>query len=668
MQNVKKYFTEGLIQFTILLSLIGVRVDVDSYLNGYYSPLLEIDVGSSSAYIQTPFHSLRDTLDGYSLHRKCPELDYFFTSRRLLEEVRALGSPRFHTQLDAWLVHQVLDNSLAVDTSNTSIEVSPGLSLDSSDDASDTEHLPCNEGHLTSGSSPQSDQQESQTSAQQLCGSGPFGGTGACNILNEEEDDHNADVLSPDPLTQLAHSSTLEQESLLDGSASLSDSVPDCPPSPSAIDIDQRWSHFLSLPVNDFDVLDPLVPQRLSNLDSDISNAISQDVSLRDAMVTGADAYNMVSPRSGARPVALQRESLLRLECTNSSHSDLPPRLTTGLASLPFASVCNVTRNVTALDALGDCLDEAVFTQINLLEMEGLDTMDEQLLGCLQSVNARVLEDLDSDSGLSLESSSRSPDSPGTSEVSSSSSSSFCEDDCGATGYSSEVDSLPPKGIVDYDTTWTPVDLTESIWHDHSYTSPAFFHQSSVATFSHKPIKEEPLSEEEDSDERELSRDELRARAMCIPFSAPEIVNMPVEEFLEVLEGRSLSPSQVTLLRDIRRRGKNKLAAQNCRKRKLDAITGLQEEVERLQARRDLLLRDKHHTAKATVAVRHQIEQLSRGVLARLRDSSGQPLTPERYTLQCGTNGRVMVQPIRRPAVSSSTGGKTEKRKKDKKQ
>ena len=118
MQNVKKYFTEGLIQFTILLSLIGVRVDVDSYLNGYFSPLLEINVGPSSAYIQTPFHNLRDTWDGYSVHPKCLELDYFFTSRRLLDEVRALGSPRFPTQLNAWLVHQVPDSSEFQEPSN----------------------------------------------------------------------------------------------------------------------------------------------------------------------------------------------------------------------------------------------------------------------------------------------------------------------------------------------------------------------------------------------------------------------------------------------------------------------------------------------------------------------------------------------------------------------
>lgn len=107
MQHAKKYFSESLIQLTILLSLIGVRVDIDSYLNGYYTQLIEIDLGPSSAYTQTPFHNLRDTLDGYSVHPKCPELDYFFASRRLLDQVRDLGSPRFPTQLSAWLVHQV---------------------------------------------------------------------------------------------------------------------------------------------------------------------------------------------------------------------------------------------------------------------------------------------------------------------------------------------------------------------------------------------------------------------------------------------------------------------------------------------------------------------------------------------------------------------------------
>ncbi|XP_056154402.1 nuclear factor erythroid 2-related factor 3 [Lampris incognitus] len=650
MQIAKKYLTEGLIQFTILLSLIGVRVDVDSYLNGYYTPLFEISLGPSSAYTQTPFHSLRDTLDGYSVHPKCPELDYFFASRRLLDEVRALGSPRFPTQLNAWLLHQVPDSDKP-----DSIEPSDGDDADTSlgsestggDAGDDCEHPPDN-GHQT---------------AQHLFGQGPCS-SGTGEVLGEEENGHVKEE-EPGSLSQLAHSIALEQESLLDSNAAVFDPARSHPP---AVDIDQQWSHFLSLPVSDLDDLDPLDTECFTDLDADITSTISQDVSLHDAMVSRAAAYDMVSERTAAMPVAQQQAPFFCLESTNSSHSDSSMGMTMDLAALPFVSVCNVTRNLSSHVPLDGCLDEAVFDQINLLHLDDLGTIDSQMLDNLGAIDPQLLEDLDSDSGLSLENSSRGPASPGTSEVSSSSSS-YCEDGCGATGYTSEVDSIPSKGIFDHTTSWSPVDLSESVWHDHSYSSPAFFHQPSVASFPHKGIKEEPLSEEEDQRvvERELSRDEMRARAMCIPFSAMQIVNMPVEEFLDVLEGHGFSPEQVTLLRDIRRRGKNKLAAQNCRKRKLDAITGLQGEVEKLQAQRDRLFREKQLTAKTLGAVSQQIDQLTRDILSRMRNDLGEPLSPQRYTLQCGANGRVVVHLVRKPITSTTTENKNDKRKKDKK-
>lgn len=643
MQIAKKYLTEGLIQLTILLSLIGVRVDIDSYLSGYYSPLIEINLGPSSAYTQTPFHSLRDNLDGYSVHPKCPELDHFFASRRLLDEVRNLGSPRFPTQLNAWLVHQVSATDKADCGPSTSNSTDTSSVLESSGDEArgDSEHLP-DRGQDVSQTAPE-------------LGSGPCT-TGACGFLKEECDVKVKEEEEPAPLTQLAHSSTLEHESLLEGITALN-------PSPS-IDIDQQWSNLLSLSFSDLDDLDPLVTGRLPDIDADITSAISQDVSLHDAMVTSAAAFGAQAERAEPRLATQQQRALFRQESTSSSHTDALPGMALGLAALPFASVCNLTGN----GPLGGCLDEAVFDQINQLGLESLDTIDTQLLNCLEGLDPQALEDMDSDSGLSLESSSGGPVSPDSSEMSSSSSS-YCEDECGATGYSSEVDSVPPKGIIDYDTTWSPVDLSESVWHDHTYSSPALLNTPPV-TLPHKGIKEEPLSDDEGPflDERDLSRDELRARAMCIPFSVLQIVNMPVEEFLEVLDGHGFSSEQVTLLRDIRRRGKNKLAAQNCRKRKLDAITGLQEEVEMLQAERNRLLREKQLTAKTMGAVGQQIKQLTRDVLARLRDESGRPLNPERFTLQYGANGRVAVQPVRRPAVSTSTGNKSDKRKKEKKQ
>ncbi|XP_030596156.1 nuclear factor erythroid 2-related factor 3 [Archocentrus centrarchus] len=646
MQIAKKYFTESLIQLTILLSLIGVRVDIDSYLSGYYTPLTEINLGPSSAYIQTPFHILRDTLDGYGVHPKCPELDYFFASRRLLDEVRTLGSPRFHTQLNAWLVHQVpaTDKPECGPSTSNSTDSSSGLESPGDESRDVSEHLPVRGPAVCQ--------------ANTELGPGPCG-AGACGFLKEEEDVKVKEEEEPAPISQLALSSTLERESLLEGITALSSPAHQHPPT---IDIDQHWNNLLS--VADLDDLDPLVTEQLSDLDADITSAISRDVSLHDAMLTSAGVFGLASDRSESRTLTQQQRALFRMESTGSLNSDASPGMALGLAALPFASVCNLTGNVSSHSALGDCLDEAVFDQINQLGLEGLDTIGSQLMDCLDSIDPQVLEDMESDSGLSLESSSGGPVSPGSSEMSSSSSS-YCEDECGATGYSSEVDSVPSKGIMDYTTTWSP---TESVWHDHSYSSATFFNQPSV-TLPCKNIKEEPLSDDDGLrlEEQEMSRDELRARAMCLPFSVLQIVNMPVEEFLEVLDGHGFSPEQVTLLRDIRRRGKNKLAAQNCRKRKLDAITGLQEEVERLQVQRDKLLREKQLTAKTMGAVGHQIRQLTRDILARLRDESGQPLNPDRFTLQCGANGRVVVQPVRRPAVSTS-GNKTDKRKKEKKQ
>lgn len=153
--------------------------------------------------------------------------------------------------------------------------------------------------------------------------------------------------------------------------------------------------------------LDSLVTDRLSELDSDISSAISQDVSLHDAMVTSAGAFGPTDSQT----VSQRDRNLLRLESTNSSLSDSLPGMAVGLAALPFASVCNLTGNLTSQSALGSCLDEAVFEQINQLGL-GLEAIDNQL-NYLECLDSQTFEDLDSDSGLSLESSYGCPASPG---------------------------------------------------------------------------------------------------------------------------------------------------------------------------------------------------------------------------------------------------------------
>lgn len=72
-----------------------------------------------------------------------------------------------------------------------------------------------------------------------------------------------------------------------------------------------------------------------------------------------------------------------------------------------------------------------------------------------------------------------------------------------------------------------------------------------------------------------------------------EIINLPMDEFNERLSKYDLSEAQLSLIRDIRRRGKNKVAAQNCRKRKLDQILCLADEVQEVRKRKERLKQDR---------------------------------------------------------------------------
>ena len=58
-----------------------------------------------------------------------------------------------------------------------------------------------------------------------------------------------------------------------------------------------------------------------------------------------------------------------------------------------------------------------------------------------------------------------------------------------------------------------------------------------------------------------------------------QMIDSSVDEFNELMSQHKLSDLQIQLIRDIRRRGKNKLAAQNCRKRKLEVIQTVEDQV-----------------------------------------------------------------------------------------
>ncbi|CAB4054665.1 Segmentation protein cap'n'collar [Lepeophtheirus salmonis] len=89
-----------------------------------------------------------------------------------------------------------------------------------------------------------------------------------------------------------------------------------------------------------------------------------------------------------------------------------------------------------------------------------------------------------------------------------------------------------------------------------------------------------------------MSRDERKALTLGLPISVADIINLPMDEFNDLLSKHELTEEQLTLCRDIRRRGKNKVAARNCRKRKIDQIKQLEDDVTRIRCRKTELVQE----------------------------------------------------------------------------
>ncbi|XP_053408693.1 endoplasmic reticulum membrane sensor NFE2L1-like isoform X2 [Mercenaria mercenaria] len=141
------------------------------------------------------------------------------------------------------------------------------------------------------------------------------------------------------------------------------------------------------------------------------------------------------------------------------------------------------------------------------------------------------------------------------------------------------------------------------------------------------------------------SKDHKRIMELKVPFSVDQIVNSPVEEFNEMLTRHKFSDQQLQLIRDIRRRGKNKVAAQNCRKRKIGVIEHLEDEMTTMENLRDKLMHERHMMEKQTREMKEKLGQLYSEIFHSLRDDHGQPYDPARYSLQQSSDGDVFLVP-----------------------
>ncbi|XP_046902346.1 nuclear factor erythroid 2-related factor 2a isoform X1 [Hypomesus transpacificus] len=173
----------------------------------------------------------------------------------------------------------------------------------------------------------------------------------------------------------------------------------------------------------------------------------------------------------------------------------------------------------------------------------------------------------------------------------------------------------------------------------------------------HRPNKTEPDEETGHSShpftkdkpkkrsEKRLSRDEQKAKALQIPFTVDTVINLPVDDFNEMMSKHQLNEAQLALVRDIRRRGKNKVAAQNCRKRKMDNIVGLEYDLDSLKEEKERQLEEKRLNAGSLREAKRQLSTLYLEVFSLLRDEEGRSYSPADYSLQQTTDGSVFLVP-----------------------
>ncbi|XP_035000829.1 endoplasmic reticulum membrane sensor NFE2L1b [Hippoglossus stenolepis] len=800
MLYLKKYFTEGLIQFTILLSLLGVRVDLDSYLSNQLPPLREIILGPSSAYTQTQFHNLRNTLDGYGIHPKSVDLDHFFTTRRLLNQVRQLDRLSVpSTELNTWLVHRDSETVVSASSqSSATITLDNGAGLEDVDSPDATPAMRggsgapestynlnaadsslgavAPEGNQEQGtrdgnddltkedidlidilwrqdidlgagrevfnySNRQKESEEEKPSLQESKerNKEQESWRNGVNLQGAQPVDGETGESIPEQLPALGSQTSLSLQECLrlleatfpfgeesefpapvvapeiavttDEVPSTSQAVPLAPPPPPAepqLDLEQQWQDIMAImelqamEVNNTLQTDSSSVSGTSEAtDSNTTGSfglaprptpINQDVSLHQASLPSCsqDFPQIFGPQLDTVSIP-PRTPMLRLSSNNSTNinSTFGATNLTGIFLPPHinSSSSNVTSTPILPDPFSTLLEESMLDEISLLDL----AMEE---GFSQAQASQLEDELDSDSGLSLDS-SHSPASPSSSEtscssVASSSSTSATFSEEGAVGYSSdsEVATVEPEegAVGGYQPGYSKLcrmsyqdpsqfhslPQLDSISHNHTYNLPlssAFTEHPELPISSvKKSVRDKSSSKLQpahDLLDKHASRDERRARSMKIPFSNEKIINLPVEEFNELLAKHHLSEPQLALIRDIRRRGKNKMAAQNCRKRKLDTIINLEQGVQDLRRNKARLLKEKMEFIRSIRQMKQKMQSLYQEVFTQLRDEEGRPYPPSEYSLQYSADGSVLIMP--RCMTAAEQNRKPEKKQKDKK-
>ena len=85
------------------------------------------------------------------------------------------------------------------------------------------------------------------------------------------------------------------------------------------------------------------------------------------------------------------------------------------------------------------------------------------------------------------------------------------------------------------------------------------------------------------------------------------------------------------------------MAAQNCRKRKLDVIVTLEDTMSEMQRARDKLAEERRQIDLQTRQAKEKYAALYDHIFSSLRDEQGRPYNPAEFSLQQSSDGNVFL-------------------------
>uniref|UniRef100_A0A4W5JJ17 BZIP domain-containing protein n=1 Tax=Hucho hucho TaxID=62062 RepID=A0A4W5JJ17_9TELE len=105
-----------------------------------------------------------------------------------------------------------------------------------------------------------------------------------------------------------------------------------------------------------------------------------------------------------------------------------------------------------------------------------------------------------------------------------------------------------------------------------------------------------------------------RTRELQLPFSVGQILALSRNDFQLMLRHQTLTREQLDFVHDVRRRSRNRSAAQRCRKRKLDCIHNLECAIDKLRTEKDQLMSERTHLIQMKLKTWQSVSELCQRV------------------------------------------------------